>query len=71
MKKLLRHPMISVAIKALGRNRLQTGLTMEGDLVAETMGEVVQNTTSQLTSADQQAMVAYLRSVPAMVEEKH
>ncbi len=30
MKKLLRHPMISVAIKALGRNRLQTGLTMLG-----------------------------------------
>jgi putative ABC transport system permease protein len=30
MKKLLRHPMVSVAIKALGRNRLQTGLTMLG-----------------------------------------
>lgn len=49
---------------------LQTGLTMEGDLVAETMGEVVQNTTSQLTSADQQAMVAYLRSLPPLPEEK-
>ena len=30
MKRLLRHPMINVAIKALGRNRLQTGLTMLG-----------------------------------------
>ena len=26
----LRHPMVDVAIKALGRNRLQTGLTMLG-----------------------------------------
>src|SRR6185436_18355645 len=30
MKKLLRHPMVDVAMKALGRNRLQTGLTMLG-----------------------------------------
>jgi putative ABC transport system permease protein len=30
MRKLLRHPMVDVAIKALGRNRLQTGLTMLG-----------------------------------------
>src|SRR6185503_3735924 len=30
MKNLLRHPMVSVALKALGRNRLQTGLTMLG-----------------------------------------
>src|SRR5436190_13469563 len=30
MRSLLRHPMVSVAIKALGRNRLQTGLTMLG-----------------------------------------
>ena len=30
MKRLLRHPMVDVAIKALGRNRLQTGLTMLG-----------------------------------------
>ena len=30
MKKLLRHPMVDVALKALGRNRLQTGLTMLG-----------------------------------------
>jgi putative ABC transport system permease protein len=30
MKKFLRHPMVDVALKALGRNRLQTGLTMLG-----------------------------------------
>ena len=30
MKNLLRHPMVDVALKALGRNRLQTGLTMLG-----------------------------------------
>src|SRR5215208_3928422 len=30
MKRLLKHPMVDVAIKALGRNRLQTGLTMLG-----------------------------------------
>ena len=30
MKKILRHPMVGVALKALGRNRLQTGLTMLG-----------------------------------------
>jgi len=30
MKALLRHPVVNTAIKALGRNRLQTGLTMLG-----------------------------------------
>ena len=30
MRTLLRHPMVDVAVKALGRNRLQTGLTMLG-----------------------------------------
>jgi putative ABC transport system permease protein len=30
MKRILRHPMFDVAFKALGRNRLQTGLTMLG-----------------------------------------
>ena len=30
MRKLLRHPVVATAIKALGRNRLQTGLTMLG-----------------------------------------
>lgn len=30
MRKFLRHPVVDTAIKALGRNRLQTGLTMLG-----------------------------------------
>ena len=30
MKKFLRHPVVNTAIRALGRNRLQTGLTMLG-----------------------------------------
>ena len=30
MKRLLRHPIVDIALKALGRNRLQTGLTMLG-----------------------------------------
>lgn len=30
MQKFLRHPVVDTAIKALGRNRLQTGLTMLG-----------------------------------------
>jgi putative ABC transport system permease protein len=30
MKKFLRHPVVDTAVKALGRNRLQTGLTMLG-----------------------------------------
>jgi hypothetical protein len=34
------------------------------------MGEVVTNTTSQLTPADLAALIAYLRSVPAVEEPK-
>src|SRR3954463_14084220 len=30
MNKILRHPVVDIAIKALSRNRLQTGLTMLG-----------------------------------------
>ena len=30
MRKFLRHPVVDTAIKALSRNRLQTGLTMLG-----------------------------------------
>ncbi len=48
---------------------LQTGQTADGDVVAEAMGEVIRNTTSQLSAADLDAMVAYLRSVPALPDE--
>ncbi len=48
---------------------LSTGLTPDGDVASETMGEVVRNTTGQLTPEDLAAMVAYLRSIPAVADE--
>jgi mono/diheme cytochrome c family protein len=51
------------------REVLQTGLTPEGDILSEAMGEVVQNTTSQLTSQDLDALIAYLRSLPPLPDE--
>lgn len=48
---------------------LQTGLKPDGDVPAETMGEVIRNTTSELTPGDLAAMIAYLRSLPAMADE--
>jgi len=49
---------------------LVTGLTAEGDVPAETMGEVIKNTTSQLTPADLDALIAYLRTLPPLPSEK-
>ena len=34
------------------------------------MAEVIHNTTGQLTAADLDAIIAYLRSLPALPEEK-
>jgi hypothetical protein len=34
------------------------------------MGEVVRNTTSQLTPADLNALIAYLRTLPPIPDEK-
>lgn len=48
---------------------LQTGMTPDGDVAAEAMGEVVRNTTSQLTPQDLDAVVAYLRSLPPLPDE--
>jgi mono/diheme cytochrome c family protein len=48
---------------------LQTGLTPDGDVAAETMGEVIRNTTAELTPADLAAMIAYLRALPAIADE--
>ena len=48
---------------------LRTGLTADGDVVAEAMGEVVRNTTSKLTDQDLGALMAYLRSLPPLPEE--
>lgn len=51
------------------REFLQSGLTPDGDVAAEAMGEVVRNTTSQLSAEDLDAMIAYLRSLPALADE--
>jgi mono/diheme cytochrome c family protein len=48
---------------------LTTGLTPDGDVTAEAMGEVVRNTLSQLTPDDLNALVAYLRSLPPLPDE--
>jgi mono/diheme cytochrome c family protein len=45
---------------------LKTAMTSDGDVLAESMAEVVRNTTSQLTPQDLDAMLAYLRSLPAL-----
>ncbi len=50
------------------RDFLQTGMTSDGDVTSETMAEVVRNTTSQLTAEDLAALIAYLRTVPAIEE---
>ncbi len=51
------------------RDLLKSGLTPDGDVVAETMGEVIRNTTGQLTGADLDALIAYLRALPPLPEE--
>ncbi|MGH8519480.1 MAG: c-type cytochrome, partial [Panacagrimonas sp.] len=52
------------------RDFLQTGMTADGDVTSETMGEVVTNTTSQLTAEDMAALIAYLRSIPPIESQK-
>jgi mono/diheme cytochrome c family protein len=51
------------------RDFLQSGLTPDGDVAAEAMGEVVRNTTSQLSAEDLAAMVAHLRALPPLADE--
>jgi len=45
---------------------LVSGITADGDVPAEAMGEVIRNTTSQLTPEDLAALIAYLRSLPPL-----
>jgi mono/diheme cytochrome c family protein len=47
----------------------ETGITPDDNIVGEMMGEVIRNTTSQLTPADLAALIAYLRSLPPLPEE--
>jgi mono/diheme cytochrome c family protein len=51
------------------REFLLGGITPDGDVAAETMGEVIRNTTSQLTPEDLAAVIAYLRALPALPDE--
>jgi mono/diheme cytochrome c family protein len=48
---------------------LVSGTTPDGDVPAEAMGEVIRNTTSQLTPADLAAVMAYLRSLAPLASE--
>jgi len=48
---------------------LTTGMYSDGDIPAEAMAEVIRNTTSQLTPEDLDAIIAYLRALPALPEE--
>lgn len=48
------------------RDFLVLGTTPDGDFPEETMAEVINKTTSQLTPQDLAAMIAYLRSLPPL-----
>jgi mono/diheme cytochrome c family protein len=49
---------------------LYSGTTPDGDSPAEAMAEVIRNTTGHLTNADMAAMIAYLRALPPIEDEK-
>jgi mono/diheme cytochrome c family protein len=49
---------------------LTTGMTAEGDVPAEAMGEVITNTTSKLAPEDLNALIAYLRTLPPIPNDK-
>ncbi len=48
---------------------LTTGITADGDVTAASMGEVITNTLSHITAKDLAAIIAYLRTVPALPDE--
>ena len=48
---------------------LTSGIAPDGDVVGDTMGEVIQNTTAKLTPQDLAALIAYLRSLPPLPDE--
>lgn len=48
------------------RDFLLFGTMPDGDVSSETMGEIIRNTTSQLTPEDLAAMIAYLRTLPPL-----
>ena len=48
---------------------LRTGTAPEGDPPADSMYEVIRNTTSRLTPQDLAALIAYLRALPPLPDE--
>lgn len=48
---------------------LTSGLYPDGDVMGETMSEVVKNTTSQLSAPDLDALIAYLLSIAPLPDE--
>ena len=48
---------------------LKSGLFPDGDVLGDTMSEVVRNTTSKLTVPDLDALIAYLRSLSPLPGE--
>jgi mono/diheme cytochrome c family protein len=51
------------------KNFLLTGETPDNDTASESMAEVIRETTSQLTPEDLDALIAYLRALPAIASE--
>ncbi len=47
-----------------------SGMTPDGDMVSSSMAEVVEDTTSRMSPKDLDAVVAYLRTLPAVPDEK-
>ena len=45
---------------------LDSGMLPDGDFAGSDMGDVIDQSTSRLSTADRKAMVAYLRSLPAV-----
>lgn len=48
---------------------LLSGATPDGDAAADPMDEVIRNSTSKLTPSDLAAIIAYLRTLPAIADE--
>lgn len=48
---------------------LALGITADGDVPAEAMGEVIRNTTSKLLPEDLAALISYLRTLPPVASE--
>ena len=49
---------------------LQTGMTPDSDFAAEPMSEVITNTLAKLVETDIKSLVAYLRSLLPLPEDK-